>query len=160
MVINPGPRPPVSAVCRILCGCVLGIAGNLTLALSQYDILLSSGTLVPDIRHVSELLVPEFGRPVSLSRSKLPRAQRMAAYVRDGYGAFRQLKFECGCGKILVFRVRGVRLNFHVFIYRRNDDQDDRIFDCFQTSVAAVPAVDVRASFLFMVILMPIIRSG
>ena len=40
---NPGPHRPVPAVCRILCSNVRGLAGNLsdlTLALSQYDILL------------------------------------------------------------------------------------------------------------------------
>ena len=31
-----------------------------------------------------------------------------------------------------------------------NPDQDDRIYDCLQTSMAAVQAEDVRASFLFV----------
>ena len=46
-----------------------GLAGNLTdltVASSQYDILLCSETSVSDMHHVSELLVPEFGRPVLL----------------------------------------------------------------------------------------------
>ena len=76
------------------------LAGNLsdqTVASSQYDILLCSETLISDMRHVSEVLVPGFGRPVLLCRCKMPRARGMAAYVRDGYGAFRQLKFEFGC---------------------------------------------------------------
>ena len=46
------------------------------------------------MRHVSEVLVPGFGRTVLLCRGKMPRARGMAAYVRDGYGAFRQPKFE------------------------------------------------------------------
>ena len=46
---------------------------------------------------LSEFLVPGFGRPVFLCRDTAPRARGMAAYVRDGYGAFRQPKFECGC---------------------------------------------------------------
>ena len=54
------------------------------------------------LRHVPELLVPGFGRPVLLFRGKLPRARGMAAYVRDGYGAFRQPKFECGCCEMLL----------------------------------------------------------
>ena len=52
---NPGPRRPVAAVCRILCSNVRGLAGNLsdlTVASSQYDILLCSETLVSDMRHV------------------------------------------------------------------------------------------------------------
>ena len=32
----------------------------------------------------------------------------------------------------------------------RNPDQDDRIYDCLLTSMAAVRAEDVRASFLFV----------
>ena len=97
---NPGPRRPVAASCRILCSNVRGLSGNLSdlaVASSQYDILLCSETLVSDLRHVSELLVPGFGLPVLLCRGKLPHARGMAAYVRDGYGAFCQPKFECGC---------------------------------------------------------------
>ena len=63
METNPGPRRPVPDVCRILCCNVRGLAGNLrdmTVASSQYDILLCSMTLVSDMRHVSELLVPGF----------------------------------------------------------------------------------------------------
>ena len=85
-----------------------GLSGNLSnlaMASSQYDILLCSETLVSHLRHVSELLVAGFGCPVLLCRGKLPRARGMAAYVRDGYGAFRQPKFECGCCEMLVVRV-------------------------------------------------------
>ena len=102
---NPGSRRPVPAVCRILCSNVRGLAGNLsdlTVASSQYDTLLCSETLVSDMRHVSELLVPGFGCPV-LCLCKVPRARWMAAYVRDGSGAFRQPEFECGCCEMLFF---------------------------------------------------------
>ena len=84
---NPGPRHPVPAVCRILCSNVWGLARNLsdlTVASSQYDILLCSETLVLYMCHVSEVLVPGFCRPVLLCRGKMPRAHGMAAYVRDG----------------------------------------------------------------------------
>ena len=104
---NPGQRRPVPDVGRILCSNVWGLAGNLrdmSVASSQYDILLCSETLVSDMRHVPELLVPRFGRSILLCRSRTPRARRMAAYVPDGYGAFRQPKFECGCCKMLVFK--------------------------------------------------------
>ena len=79
-------------------------------------------TLVTDMRHVSELLVPRFGRPVLLCLGRMPRARGTAAYVRDGYGAFGKPKFECGCCEILVFRVRGVRQNLYVFSLYRNPD--------------------------------------
>ena len=150
---NPGPRRPVPTVCRLLCSNVLGLAGNLsdlTVASAQYDILLCSETLVSDSRHVSELLVPGLGRPVLLCRGRMPRARGMAAYVRDGYGAFLQPKFECGCSEMLVFRVCGVRQNLYVFSLYCNPDLDDRIFDCLLTSMAAVQAEDVRASVLFV----------
>ena len=74
---NPGLHCPVPAVCRTLCSNVLGLARNLsdlTMALSQYDILLCSETLVSDMHHMSEVLVPGFGRPVLLCRGKMPRA--------------------------------------------------------------------------------------
>ena len=102
------------------------------------------------MHHLSELLIPGFGRPVLLSRGWLPRAQGMAAYVRDGYGAFRQPKFEFGCGEMLVFKVCWVRQNLYVFSLYHNPDLDDRIFECLLTSKAAVQAEDVRASFLFV----------
>ena len=108
METNPGPRRPAPAVCRILCSNVGGLAGNLsdlTVASSQYDILLCSETLVSDMRHVSEVLVPGFCRPLLLCRGKMPRDRGMAAYVRDGYAEFCQPKFEYGCYKMLVFRV-------------------------------------------------------
>ena len=74
-------------VCRIQWSNVRGLAGNLsdlTVASSQYEILLCSETLVSDMRQVPEVLVPGFGRSVLLCRGKMPRARGIAAYVRDG----------------------------------------------------------------------------
>ena len=79
---NPGPRRPVPDVCRIRCSNVRSLAGNLsdlTVASSQYDILLYSETLVSDMRHMSKVLVPGFGRSVLLCWGKMPRARGMAA---------------------------------------------------------------------------------
>ena len=44
-------------------------------ALSQYDILLSSETFVSDMHHMSEILVPGFGQPVLLCRGNMPWAE-------------------------------------------------------------------------------------
>ena len=44
----------------------------------------------------------------------------------------------------------GVRQNLYVFNLYRNPDLCDWIFDCLPTSMAAVQAEDVRASFLFV----------
>ena len=68
----------------------------------------------------------------------------------DGYGAFRQPKFECGCYEMLVFRVFGARQNFYLFSVYRKIDLDDRIYDCLLTAMADVQAADARASFLFV----------
>ena len=51
---------------------------------------------------------------------------------------------------MLVFRVCGARQTFYVFSLYRNPDLDDRIYECLPTAMAAVQAVDVRASFLFI----------
>ena len=70
---------------------VPGQAGNLndlTVASSQYDILLSSETLVPDMRHVSELLVP--GLPGLVTGCWLPGQVRSAP--RDGCTRTRWLR--------------------------------------------------------------------
>ena len=80
----------------------------------------------------------------------MPQARGMAAYVQDGYGAFRQPKFECGCCAMLVFRVRGARQNFYMFSLYSNTDLDDRIYDCLLTAMPAVQAADAHASFLFV----------
>ena len=149
---NPGPRCPNPGDCRILCSNVRGLSRNLsdvTVASSQYD-LLCSETLVSDRCHISELLVPGFGCPVLLCWDGMLPAYGIAAYVRDGYGAFRQLKFECGCCEMLAFRVCGARQNFYVFSLYDNPDLDDRIYDCLLTAMAAVQAADACASFLFV----------
>ena len=99
-------QSPVHAVCRIVRANVRGLSWNLsdlTVASSQYDILLSSEILVSDICHVTQLLVPGFGSPPVLCLSKIYRARGMSTYnLQDGYGAFRQPKFECGRCEILV----------------------------------------------------------
>ena len=67
------PAANVPAVGRIFCSNVWGLAGNLrdlTVVSSHYDILLCSETLVSDMRHMSEILVPGFGRIVLLCRAR------------------------------------------------------------------------------------------
>ena len=48
------------------------------------------------------------------------------------------------------FRVCGVRQNLLLYSLYRNPDLDDRILYCLLTSMAAVQAEDVSASFLFV----------
>ena len=146
---NSIPQRPFPGACRILCSNVRGLSKNLsdvTVASSKYDLLLCFETLVSDRHQISEFLVPGFDHLVLLYRDGMPRERGMAAYV-----AFRQPKFECGCFEMLVFRVCGARQNFYVFSLYRNPNQDDPIYDCLLTAMAAVQAADVRsASFLFV----------
>ena len=100
--------------------------------------------------HVSELLFLRFGRPVLLRPGRMPQARGMTTYLREGYGEFREPKFECGCCETLVVRVCCTRQNFYVFSLYRNHDQDDRIFESLLTSTAAMQAENARASFLFV----------
>ena len=44
----------------------------------------------------------------------------------------------------------GARQNFYMFTLYRNPDLDDQIYECLLTAMAAMQAVDVHASFLFM----------
>ena len=78
--------------------------------------------------HVLELLVPGFGVPVLLCQGGMPRARGMAAYLQDGYGTFRQPKFECCCYIMLLFRVCGVRQTIYVLSLYCRPDQDYQIF--------------------------------
>ena len=119
------PRRPVVASCRILCSNVWGLSwslSDLAVASSQYDILLCSLTLVSELRHVSELLV------VPRQAASCPWDGGIC-YEMD-MEHFDQPKFECGCCKMLVVRVCGLRQNFYAYSLYRNPDQDDRIYDC------------------------------
>ena len=103
---NAGLRRPVRAVCRILSCNVPGLADNLsdlTVVSFKYDILLCSET--SGIRYTSLVGVAgsRIRSPSLAVQGKMPRARRMAAYVRDGYGEFRQPKFEYRCSEMLVF---------------------------------------------------------
>ena len=49
-----------------------------------------------------------------------------------------------------VLGVCGLRQNFYLFGLYQNLDLDDKIFDCLLTSMAAVQAQDVQASFMFV----------
>ena len=126
---KPLPQGHVPGVCRILCSSVWSLSRNLSYLAelsSQNDLLLCFETLISYRRHISELLVNGFGRSVLFCRDMMPWARGMAAYVRDGYGPFRQPKIECGCCEVLVFRICGARQNY-VFSLYCNPHLDDRI---------------------------------
>ena len=151
--LNPGPRHIRHRQCRILYANIRGLHGNLSdlmVASRQFDILLCSETLVSDMRHVSELLIPGFKRPILLRRKTIHRAQGMAAYIRNDFSASRKANFECGCHEVQILKVCGKTNNFYVFSVYRNPDANDSIFDCLLTSLAAIQENDNKAAFLFV----------
>ena len=94
------------AVCRLLCSnvqCLAGSLSNLTMASSQYNILLCSETLVSHMRHMSVLLVPRYIHPVLLCRGKMPLARGVMQHFDNPQ------KFDSCCCEMLVFRVCDVR---------------------------------------------------
>ena len=103
---NPGPSSP--KFCNILCSNIRGLHGNLnelSLLSSKYDIICCSETLVSDRRHLSELQIPNFKKPLLLLRNSRPRAQGLCIYTKVGYNAFRFNKFECDCHEFMIVRV-------------------------------------------------------
>ena len=140
---NPGLRRPVPAICRIFCSNVRGLAWNLTdltVASSQYDILLCSEALVSDMRHVSELLV------LGCIRTRWLRSissTKIWVWLLRNAG----------------FRVCGVRQNFYVQSLPQ-PWPDDRIFDCLLASMAACRLRMPLPLSCMWVIWMAIIRSG
>ena len=151
--LNPGPRSNRRRQCRILYANVRGLHRNLldlTAISRQYDILLCSETLVSEMRHVSELVIPGFKKPVLLKRNAINRAQGMAAYIRKDFPACRQTSYECKCHEIQVFKVCGRTNNFYLFSVYRNPDADDSIFDCLLISMAMIQEKDSKAAFLYL----------
>ena len=101
------------------------------------------------LRHVSEVLIPGFGRPILLRRGSIPRAQGMAVYIRSSFCAARTPRYECGCHESIIVKVCSRYRNFYLFSSYRNPDLDDGIYECFLNSMAAIQEADSRASFIF-----------
>ena len=57
-------------------------------------------------------------------------AQGMALYVREGFRAFGQSRFECGCHESCVVRICGKVNNFYVYAFYRIPDHDGSLYDC------------------------------
>ena len=110
------------AVCSHQC-CVLysnirGLYENLhdlIVASKGFDILFCSETLVSNFRHISELVIPGFKRPILFKRNEINRAQGMAVYIRSGCSASHKATFECGCHEVQIIKVCGKHNNFYLF---------------------------------------------
>ena len=145
---NPGPQFFKCLYCNIR-----GLRANLSdlsVVSSGYDLLFCSETLVSELRHVSEVLVPGFGKPILLRRGSIPRAQGLAVYIRSSFSAARTPRFECGCHEMLIIKVCGRYRNFYLCPTYRNPDLDDSIYECFLSSMAAIQEADAKASFIFV----------
>ena len=145
---NPGPQFFRGLYCNIR-----GLKANLNdlaVASPKYDLLFCSETLVSNYRHVSELLIPNFNKPILLRRNAIRRAQGMALYVRSSFSASRVSKYECGCHEVLLTKIVSRFNNYYIFACYRNPDLDDSIYDCLLSSMATIQSVDSKASFVFI----------
>ena len=129
--LNPGP-PHNNRVkqCRLLYCNIRGLHKNIQDLITNsrhYDILCCSETLVSNIRHVSELIIPGFRNPIILRRDAFPRTRGMALYVRSDFLATHKIAFECKCHEMQVFKVSGKHNNFYICSLYRNPDLDDSI---------------------------------
>ena len=106
--------------------------------------------MVSDRRHISELQIPNFKKPLLLLRNSRPRAQGLCIYTKVGYNAFRFNKFECDCHEFMIVRVCSRFNNFYIFNLYRNPNADDSIYDCLLSSYIAIQEEDRKACFLFM----------
>ena len=159
--VNPGP--PQSKQCRMLYSNIRGLHKNikdLAMASRQSDIVFCSETLVSNLRHISELLMPGFKKPILLKRDSIPRALGMAIYVREGFSASRKHTAECGCHEVQVMKVCSKRQNFYLFSIYRNPTLDDSIFDAFYPVWHPYRSLIERQHLFLLVILMHIIMIG
>ena len=109
-----------------------------------------SETSVSNFRHIAELSIPGFKRPILLKRNEINRAQGNAVYIRSGCSASHKASFECGCHETQIIKVCGKHNHFYLFSVYRNPDADDGIFDCLLVSMAAIQENDRKASFVFI----------
>ena len=109
-----------------------------------------SETLVSSRRHISDLMVPGFDRPMQLLRGEVDRLRGLTVYVRDDFSAYRQRSYECGWCDVIVFKICSSSHNFYVLGVYRNPDLSNNFFYCLQAAMAKVQSVDKKGSFLFV----------
>lgn len=151
--LNPGPYRQRAKCCRILYSNIRGLYKNikdLTMAAANYDIVFCSETLVSNLRDVSELLIPNFNKPVLVRRDSFPRARGMSVYIRSGYTAQHLSKFNCHCHEMQLIKVSSKYNNHYIFSLYRNPDANNDLYDCLLTAMASIQSVDVKASFIFV----------
>ena len=72
--LNPGPVNGRNRQCHVLYSNIRGLYGNLhdlIVASKGFDILFCSETLVSNFRHIAELSIPGFKRPILFKRNEI-----------------------------------------------------------------------------------------
>ena len=149
---NPGPRRQLPKSCRVLYSNIRGLYKNLndlTLAAANHDVVLCSETLVSNLRHISELIIPDFDKPFLIRRDSFPNARGMALYIRSGYSAQHLTRFVCQCHEMQLVKISSKYNNHYVFSLYRNPTANNNLYDCLLTAMASIQAADVKASFIF-----------
>ena len=70
-----------------------------------FFVLFGLVNLVSSRRHIVELMVSGFGRPMQLLRGEVDRIRWLAVYVHDGFLTYRQRSYECGYLEVIVTRL-------------------------------------------------------
>ena len=151
--VETNPGPVRRKFCNVLYCNIRGLHGNfneLSVASTKYDIICCSETLVSNRRHSSELILPNFNKPLQLLRNSLPRAQGLCLYTRVGFNASRFKKYECGCHEIMITRVCSRFNNFYIFSLYRNPNSDDSIYECLLNSYIKIQEEDRKSCFIFI----------
>ena len=115
--IESNPGPGSDSRVRVLYSNICGLHANLdelTVAGSDYYVLVCAESQVSDRRHLSELRIPGLGCPQQRLRNSTLGAIGMALYVREGLRSFWQSKLECSCHESCVFRICS-RLKKYIF---------------------------------------------
>ena len=146
---NPGPKREFNLLYTNVRGLNMNI-NDLRATATKYDLVLCSETIVSSFRHTSELLLPEFNKPLLIRRNAIPRARGMCAYVRSGFTASRQRDAECSCHEVMVVRVCSRHSNVYIYSCYRNPDLDDSIYDCLKESMSNIQESDRKACFVFV----------
>ena len=70
--------------------------------------------------------------------------------MRDGFSAYKQRGYKCGCCEVIVIKICSSSHNFHVFGLYRHSALSEKVFDCLLTAMAKVQSVNRGAPFLFV----------
>ena len=123
---NPGQRISHRS-CRFAYANIRGLHKNvsdLSLTARGRDVVFYCKTLVSTRSHISEINMPGFGRPMQLPKGEVDMFRGLAVYVPDGFSAYRQCSYECGCYEVIVVGICSNSHNFYalactgILIYR------------------------------------------